>query len=523
MTATARDPETPKRGRLWLFRTIAVLIGLTPLILGEVALRTFDVARPSLHDDPFVGFSAVHPLFVLDDMKVRYVIPPARQLFFRPESFAARKSPREYRIFCLGGSTVQGRPFAIETSFTTWLEINLNAADPSRIWEVVNCGGVSYASYRLAPIVEEILHYRPDLIILLTGHNEFLEDRTYQPIKTLSWPARPALELASRLRLFVLFRELVQRFWGPTREPADAEKPLLPEEVDTILDYQGGLASYHRDESWRRDVIAHFGYNLGRMIGMARDRGVPVILVNPIANLETPPFKSEHRRGLSDVELQRFEDLWNEARGLYGRDLPLAVEFLKQARAIDDQHAGLLFSLGKCEQELARFSEARESLSRAKEEDVCPLRILEPMNQTILDVGRVTRTPVVDLVPLFESLSHGGILGYDWLVDHVHPSIQGHRRIAQALFDQMVDMGIVHPSGGWESERDRRQEAHLASLDSLYFLKGEQRLERLQMWTQGLGVKAPQRPWYPRGEPGVAPTKVPGRSTRSRTTSLSRS
>ena len=63
----------------------------------------------------------------------------------------------------LGGSTVQGRPFSIETAFSTWLELSLTAADPSRIWQVVNCGGVSYASYRLAPIVDESSCYKPDL------------------------------------------------------------------------------------------------------------------------------------------------------------------------------------------------------------------------------------------------------------------------------------------------------------------------------------------------------------------------
>ena len=88
--------------------------------------------------------------------------------------------------YCLGGSTVQGRPYAIETSFTTWLELNLRTADPRYQWEVVNCGGVSYASYRLVPILRELLAYEPDLFIICTGHNEFLEDRTYASVKARS-------------------------------------------------------------------------------------------------------------------------------------------------------------------------------------------------------------------------------------------------------------------------------------------------------------------------------------------------
>src|SRR5690606_6623553 len=126
------------------------------------------------------------PLFVANPETGNYEIPEARQVYFRPESFPIRKGLGEYRIFCLGGSTVQGRPYSVETSFTTWLEISLHAADPSRKWNVVNCGGVSYASYRLAPILEEVLRYEPDMIVLCTGHNEFLEDRTYRGVKATS-------------------------------------------------------------------------------------------------------------------------------------------------------------------------------------------------------------------------------------------------------------------------------------------------------------------------------------------------
>ena len=130
--------------------------------------------------------------------KARRPCRPLRWFGFRPDGFARENGPKEFRIFCLGGSTVQGSPFAIETAFSTWLELSLQAAEPKRQWDVVNCGGVSYASYRLVPILEEVLGYEPDLIILYTGHNEFLEDR-----------------------------------------------PELESEVDAMLEYRGGLEQYH--------------------------------------------------------------------------------------------------------------------------------------------------------------------------------------------------------------------------------------------------------------------------------------
>ncbi|MFW6168867.1 MAG: hypothetical protein ACODAD_00150 [Planctomycetota bacterium] len=55
----------------------------------------------------------------------------------------------------------------------------LPVAHPSRRWEVVNAGGVGYASYRVAKLMEELVRYEPDLFIIYSGHNEFLKRRTY--------------------------------------------------------------------------------------------------------------------------------------------------------------------------------------------------------------------------------------------------------------------------------------------------------------------------------------------------------
>lgn len=484
--------ETRPRPRSWRgvwFRVAATLLGIVPLIVAEVLFSALGWGEPDLHDDPFVGFSAVRPLFVLDATRTRYETAASRLTYFRRVSFPARKPPGEFRIFCLGGSTVQGRPFSIETSFTTWLELGLNAAEPSRSWRVVNCGGVSYASYREVPIVEEILHYQPDLIILCTGHNEFLEDRTYQQIKRIPDVLRRPLEFAAGLRTFHVLNSGIQSLVQDHSESDRPGRPVLGSEVDTLLDYRGGLASYHRDERWRRDVIDHFAFNLRRMVELGRAAGVPTLLVNPVFNLDTPPFKSEHRAGLTNLERRQFDALRHRAARQFGGDPEETIRLLRQALAIDDQHAGLHYDLAKCAQQQGRTVEARAEFMRAKELDVCPLRILEPMSQAIVEVADATDSPLVDLVPVFERRSQGGILGSDWLADHVHPSIKGHRLIASVLIEEMTHQGFVRPVPGWMAERDRRDRDHLRSLDDFYYLLGQKRLTGLRLWAAGRGTK----------------------------------
>jgi hypothetical protein len=147
------------------------------LALLELTLRLAVPSPPVNIEDPFVSFHRLSPLFAADPTGTRFETAEERLTAFCPQSFAAEKKPETLRIFCLGGSTVQGRPYSIQTSFTTWLELNLRAARTGADSEVINCGGISYASYRLVPIMRELLEYEPDLFIIYTGHNEFLEDR----------------------------------------------------------------------------------------------------------------------------------------------------------------------------------------------------------------------------------------------------------------------------------------------------------------------------------------------------------
>ena len=483
-----------------LFRLAAVIIGLAPFVAAEAILTLFGGGRPTYRDDPFVGFRALHPLFVLSPDGARYEIAPSRQAHFRPESFARRKAPDEFRVFCLGGSTVQGRPFAIETSFTTWLELSLQAAEPDRRWEVVNCGGISYASYRLVPVLEEVLRCQPDLVILCTGHNEFLEDRTYAHVKHLPEIVARPCEWVLQTRTYTILREGYVRLRGRSAERAPPDRPTLPSEVDAMLDYQGGLEQYHRDDEWRRDVIEHFGYNLRRMVELARRADVPLILINPVANLrDCPPFKSQHRDGLTPEQLQRWDRLVARAAEYEKTNMFQAAVTLEEALRIDDRHAGAHYLLAQCYDALGEMDKAHRSYLQAKELDVCPLRILEPMNGAILDVARQTHTPLVDVRKLFEALTDSGIPSGYRLLDHVHPSIPGHQLIANAVADEMARLEFVHPGPDWKPQRDRRFQEHFDSLDDFYFSKGEERLDRVQRWAQGKATRtrrasAPGRP-----------------------------
>ncbi len=116
--------------------------------------------------------------------------------------FRGTSRQAHFRIVCLGGSATYGRPFFDHTSFAGWLRAFLPKADPSRKWEVINAGAISYASYRVKGLMAELARFEPDLFIVYMGHNEFLERRTMPRAfsKHLSL-LRNAAGLASGLRI----------------------------------------------------------------------------------------------------------------------------------------------------------------------------------------------------------------------------------------------------------------------------------------------------------------------------------
>lgn len=487
-----RDSITrPYRSRLrtWVFRFAAVAMGLLPFLAAELVCRSLGWGSDRQRD-PFIELASERPLFVPSADGSRFEIEASRLRFFCPESFPVHKAPVTSRIFVVGESTVHGEPFTRETSFTTWLAEALKSGEPARRWEVINCGGLSYASYRLALIVEECLKHQPDLVVLAVGHNEFLEDRTYAELDRYPSALRGLSTLAESSCCYRALR-------NTCLSPPVVAHPLrsaLQDQVAARLDFQGGLDQYHRDDTWRAGVIAHFEWNLRRIVGVCEAAGVPLILIRQPCNLaDCPPFKSEYDPGLSDSERARGAELLARAQAQYAHDLRSAMALLEQALECDPTHALTWYELGKCREAVAEWEPARTAFVAARDHDVCPLRSVSEIEQILATVAAETGTPVVDAHALLEQETPHGILGDFLLVDHVHPSVTGHQKLARRLAVELAQQGLFHPQLGWETTREAAFARHLSSLDATYYLKGERKLRALRGWAAGRATRPPER------------------------------
>jgi hypothetical protein len=458
---------------------------------------------PRESEDPFVGFAAIHPLFVPSEDGARYEVPPSRRRFFAAESFPAEKGPRDRRIFCLGGSTVQGNPYSIATSFTTWLELALNVADEDHNWDAINCGGISYASYRLVPILEECLRHEPDLIVLCTGQNEFLEDRTYGKLRESPWTASPVWLWLAERRVVNVVRGLIEPLSRRLRHDAAGSDTLQPATIlaadtEPMLDYHNGLAAYHRDDAWREGVMRHYALNVQRMVRSATRAGVPVILMQPSCNLrDCPPFKWELPEHVSEQLRAEWESLVGRAHQQLSTDPLAGLTTLERALQIDPDNPWAWYLTGQCSDRLLDYGRARTAYVRAKDCDVCPLRILTPMEADLRRLAEREHVPLLDIHALLESRSPTGILGNDWLVDHIHPSIEGHQLIGETLVPMVAAVCRLKLVERWETPARAEFAKHFASLPSGYFLSGQNHLRGLRAWSQGRADGPPAAARYP--------------------------
>ncbi len=356
--------------------------------------------RPAIMADPYVGFSSHAPLFVesVTENGDRLLVTAAeKEVWFNRQQFAVPKKPVTWRVFCVGGSTTYGRPFADATSYSGYLRKLLPFVDTTTNYEVINAGGVSYASYRVATVMEELANFEPDLFIVYSVHNEFLERRTYaEMFTTPQWK----MNIESALRkthAYTALERIVGRFSGTSARAADT----LSAEVDERLNHTAGPEDYTRDEAWQASVLKHYEFNLNRMIAIARHSGAQIVFIEPASNeKDCSPFKTD-------------ELYYDDGRDLF---------------------------------ELGHYEEAQRAFSMAIDRDICPLRATSRISEI---VRRVTSDHNVPLVPFEQKLREDcrrrfghECLGDEYFMDHVHPTIDVHRSLATWIIQTMLESGI---------------------------------------------------------------------------------
>ncbi|MCJ7617084.1 MAG: tetratricopeptide repeat protein, partial [Desulfobacterales bacterium] len=260
--------------------------------------------------------------------------------------------------------------------------------------------------------------------------------------------------ILSRTRIYTAMKLALDSILKSSLDQA-RKRYKMTGEVDEILDHTVGPTSYTRNDVLQRQIMAHYQFNLRRMIAIARSVGSEIIFVTPASNLkDMSPFKSENRAELIGAEKKRWSFLYERGKILQKSGEPAdALAIFNEALGIDNRYADLHFRVGQVLYAMGRLNEAKAAFLTAKDEDICPLRILRPMCKAVSEIAIENGVPLIDFVSLIENdcFSRYGhkIPGNEYFLDHVHPKIEGNRMLALSLLDQLTKQGILKPASSW--------------------------------------------------------------------------
>jgi len=219
-----------------------ILVSLIMLfVVLELCARLFNVP------------SASYDFFELDYQNNRYLTPTG-------QSFLKNKENNTFRIFVFGGSSIDALG-----DFELLREL-LDKKFPSTYFEIINVGRPSYGTNRLVPILKEAAECNPDLFIIYSGHNEFLEEFLQENF-CFNLVQRLDKTLSS-FRGYAFLCKTLNRFMAM----------LDMEEIEFLRDEVRIIWGIPLPDKKRNLIYRRYESNIYEMVNFAKAKGIEMII-----------------------------------------------------------------------------------------------------------------------------------------------------------------------------------------------------------------------------------------------------
>ncbi len=380
-----------------------------------------------------------------------------------PDTLEYEKPANEYRIFVLGGSSVQGYPYAYNIAFPAQLEILLSKRFPEKSFVVVNCGVTALNSFALVDFTAELMDYSPDLIIVYSGHNEFYG--AYGSGSSI---------FISRNRLFTRGLMFLQR--SAVYREIQSISSKFTETVKTpnapvgLIEIMAKEKSIPLSSPVVTDTLNNYAGNLRAICKNAQQHDVPVLFCTLVFNVE----------GLSPMgadleDSKEFQALkYGGLKSLNERDPTGANVAAAKLKELFPENAWGYYIVGKSANGINPGSGCSE-LKMARDLDGLRFRAPSGLNKIVLETAEHIGGTVfsLDLEPVFDIAARIGCPGYDLFVDHVHPVAFGHYLIARSIAERLESIGLTPAPAGdsvWIDWETCREEAGFTDIENMITL-----------------------------------------------------
>lgn len=306
--------------------------------------------------------------------------------------FSLKKPKDEFRIFILGGSSVYNLNYF---DYLDYFEGKLENADDKKQMKIIPTAVDGADTNDLIFYLSEILNYEPDLIIIYSGHNEFLRVIDSKPFFNSTSLTRLNNKLIGTSSLYQLESRLID---SVRRLIFDyIIKPIKEKRKSFILFPCYDLPLFGINIEFNKsEIYEDYEKNIIKMVKFVKKNDVNIILSTVAYNRMFPPFEPPD-------------------------------EHYKYCEKLFTQH---------------KYNEALDCFEKALDSDLLPVRATKTSNEIVENIAIEHNIPLADVdQKILESSKY--MLGSEFFGDHNHLDYDGNKILIDVFYDTIIDNGLV--------------------------------------------------------------------------------
>ncbi len=335
----------------------------------------------------------------------------------------------DIRILVIGESSAKGEPYEPWVSVGQIVGWKLASVFPGRSVNVdVRARGGYCLEQALLPL--NTLDYKPDAIILFSGHNEF--HARYGWSRNVAHYADEGLESLLGLQELArssssttheIFRNL-DRFYGEAPPPPHISRELVDHPCFTPREYQYLLEEFER----RLDSLLSYCKRVGTL---------PILIVPGSNDGAYEPSRSILAWNTTRQARAAFATEFRAARETEASDPPKAIALYRRLIAQHPEFAESHYRLGKLLVGTGDWNDAAREFAVARDEDALPVRCQSDFRALFSSVARRGDSMLVDAPSILAKISPHGILDDYIFHDAHHMNLLGTIAVAHDMLEQL--------------------------------------------------------------------------------------
>ncbi|MGC8640137.1 MAG: hypothetical protein ACP5XB_09710 [Isosphaeraceae bacterium] len=345
-----------------------------------------------------------------------------------PTTFPEQSHPGELSLVVLGGSSAMGYPYSPLLSIGQIVSWQIEEALPGcRVHLDIRAD----LGRNLEDQHQELskVKRRPDLVIVDSGHNEFLS--RFDGSRDAGYAEAPAgvlllgayqLSLHSPFCRWIYETVRQHRVGGPP--PSINQHQLIDVPMYSPSEYYQIVVDFRR----RLEAITSYCEQIG---------AVAVLVIPPANESGFEPNRSLLPERVSPPEREELTRRYFAARA---RESSSPEESMKQYRSLIEAQpdfAEFHFRLARLLDKAGKYDEARGHYINARDLDGFPVRCRTEFMQIYREVAAHHDCILIDGPEALRAKSRHGILDDELVHDAHHPTFAGHLTLAQAIMNEL--------------------------------------------------------------------------------------